>query len=150
MSQQLYFLKTKCFSEQTVQKSNIARENVYEAIKAIFRGGDAHASEMIERYFELIEPIKLVIGINEFKEISPDFSTNLKLVFDKKSSSLFMVFQQEWNVIEQIVEKRTKEIINQKNNSPLDERLKEVSEIFRDYILLKNLYDGNILFGQIS
>jgi hypothetical protein len=148
MSKSFQFLKTNCFSEQAVQKLNIPRENVYEAIKGLLRGSDAHATDMIGSYFEPVEPTALFISLNEVKEIGFD-TKKLQYIFDQKKSPVFMVFPPEWKIIEQIVEKRTKKIINQENQSVLDEKLKDVSEISMDYVLLKKLYDGNILFVNV-
>lgn len=147
MPQKIYFYKAKIFSEEVTQ--GFSRENVYESIKSLLKGSDSHAAEFIEKYFEVINIDYIRISYRAIEEINPSFSNKLNCIFNPDFSQFFMIESEIWSTLEKIVEQLIMNNLSQKNEEETTDILKENYEISREYVLLSELFNKKLLFGNI-
>ncbi|MFS0513331.1 hypothetical protein ACEYW6_01120 [Nostoc sp. UIC 10607] len=144
MSQKFQFYKLQVFSEKTTQ--GFAENNVYESIKALFKGSEHISSEMKEEYFENVQLDSIDITYSEFEKNNPEFDKDLKYLYEPQKIVFFMVDHIIWSGIQEIVDNTIKKKYQKKTQSDTAQRLNEISRISEDYNILLNLFDRKLLF----
>lgn len=147
MSLNLHFYRITVFSEEVNQ--GFSRDNVYDSVKSLFKGGENYAAEFIEKYFETISLNSMFISASAIEKIIPKFPEKLKYVFEPKFCAFFMIDQEIWSALEEIIEQNIRDNFKERKKAQTPDRLKENSEISSDYALLLELFKKNLLFGNI-
>jgi|LakMenE01Jun11ns_1017448.scaffolds.fasta_scaffold9884752_4 hypothetical protein len=149
MAQILFFYKANILSEQS---QNFSRENIHESLKSLFKGSDRVASDMIKEYFEEIEIDTFDINYEQLIKANHNFENEIKRIFDKTKSSFFLIDENIWNIIQEIIDKLISDLYNSKHNINIkpSERLQKINEICRDYDRLHEIYKTKLLMAAIA
>lgn len=153
MSQDLHFYKLKIFSEDYAKMFN--RDEIHNALKALLEKRDIEGNEskLRDKIFEEIE-VKIQLSANTPK-IKKLLNKNLFL-FSK--SSLFLMTEEIWVVIfECILEERKptenkskiSAMKNGDNQDDFKEKLNTIKPILKDYLMLDDLFQKNLLIVNI-
>jgi hypothetical protein len=148
MSQDLYFYQFSWYSDKFI---DLPRENIFESVKALFKGSDRtsqNIDDMIQQYFGKLDLDFLEITYEDIQQIDSNFEQKQQFLFDKRKHSFFFIDECCWKNLESITDNKIKSIYDE-GKYELHERLKEVSEISKDYNHLKQYFDNKILFAQI-
>lgn len=147
MSQTLHFYKLVLFSEQTTE--GFSRENIYESLKCLFRGSDPYVAEMVEKHFEYINLDYVSISFGQIENIIPEINQKILHLFNRRTSAFFIVEENIWLAIEQILHNKIIEIMKGRKKSEMADRLQKVSQICSDYTLLNKLFKSKLLFVNV-
>lgn len=146
MSQKLNFWKTKIFTEEVTQ--DFSSESIHKALISLLQGTELHSSEYREKYFENIVT-SLSLNDDQLDKIAPKYRKKLKYVlFDPQKITFFMMDDEVWKIIQSLVESSIKNTINDENKN-LENRLKTIARIGKDYDNLSSLFQKRMLFAGI-
>jgi hypothetical protein len=146
MPQTLQFRKLKVFSEEITE--SFPQESIHKSLISLIQGTEKKSEEYTELLFEAIELNYLRINLEEIEQIIPNFDKNLKFsIFDPKKTIFFMIDQEIWNAICQVVTAQLKECLAKSNDK--NDSLKKSVEISEDYKILSGFFDKKMLFINI-
>jgi len=155
MAQDLYFYRQKIISEELAQL--LSKEEVENAIKTLLSKTNLEEdTKLRENLFEEVESIIEISSYNEeIKEI-----LEKEIEFIPSESRRFMMNEKIWLIIKKIVLNKYNEIDEIKKSdiatkTKIDEQIKQLQnsqafQILKDYSILEELFNKNLLFVNIQ
>jgi hypothetical protein len=149
MPESLHFYKFTGYSDNLLEE--LKWDSIYDSIKALFKRNNQfvqRTEEAISKHFEPIILDRAFISVKSISEEAKDFDNKIKYVFDEKASSFFMVDDFIWVGIEKII--NSKKNTESEKQAKISNKLEIEKEFIQDYFILKNCFDKNNLFVNIS
>ena len=155
MAQDLYFYRQKIISEELSQL--LSKEEVENAIKTLLSKTNLEEdTKLRDNLFEEVESIIEISSYNkEIKEI-----LEKEIEFISSESRRFMMNEKIWLIIKKIVLNKYNEIDEIKKSdiatkTKIDEQIKQLQnsqtfQILKDYSILEELFNKNLLFVNIQ
>lgn len=158
MSSEIQFYKSEIATEKFAKLVGsedvplFSEEDIYRALKSLFEGKERVSKEYVEALFESVELDGLLtLSDNDLENIDPQFSDNLKYLFDREKQPFSFVDKKLWQNLEKIIVGKILEAASynnesNENNESYKERLDNINYIIKDYIRLKELFQQKNLF----
>jgi hypothetical protein len=155
MAQDLYFYRQKIISEELAQL--LSKEEVENAIKTLISKTNLEEdTKLRENLFEEVESIIEISSYNE--EIKETLEKEIEFI--PSESRRFMMNEKIWLIIKKIVLNKYNEIDEIKKSdiatkTKIDEQIKQLQnsqtfQILKDYSILEELFNKNLLFVNIQ
>ncbi len=155
MAQDLYFYRQKIISEELAQL--LSKEEVENAIKTLLSKTNLEEdTKLRENLFEEVESIIEISSYNE--EIKETLEKEIEFI--PSESRRFMMNEKIWLIIKKIVLNKYNEIDEIKKSdiatkTKIDEQIKQLQnsqtfQILKDYSILEELFNKNLLFVNIQ
>jgi hypothetical protein len=135
------------FTEEVPQ--NFPPESIHGALKSLLRGTESNSTEYIEKYFENVGLTYIRITETNLEKAVPGYGNKLDyLLFDPQKTLFFMMDKKVWDGVQKIVEASIRDALNE-DKQELNNRLKKIAGIGKDYDHLSNLFEKRMLFANI-
>ncbi len=149
MSTSLNFYRFTGYSNNLLKSSDW--NSIYNSVKILFKEDSEFIQRIDDATSKHFEPILLEVTVVDDELISKeieDYEDKIKYVFNKKKSTFFMVDKSIWIGIEKIIDMDKKTTSEKRQTISAKFEIEE--KFIRDYFKLKDCFDNNALFVDIS